>query len=210
MKKILMILTFLAIVLVGYTWKDLFLEWIRAGGSISILISILFVAILVFFPVMPFIAVAGIIGAVFGTWTGFTISLSGALLGALIMFLMARYVFRDWAQHYVQKYPKVKEYETYFEKNAFLGIALVRVIPVVPSPAVNILSGISLVPWYTFFTASLIGKIPSILIFTFAGSHYESNKWMSLLIYGIYFLVIMIAAGIFMKKQQLNQENDHA
>jgi uncharacterized membrane protein YdjX (TVP38/TMEM64 family) len=208
MRKILAVLIFLAIVLVGYTWRDLFLEWIRSGGNLAILVSILFVAILVFFPVMPFIAVSGIIGAVFGTWMGTLISLIGALLGAMLMFTMARYGFRDWAQKYVRKYPKAKEFETYFEENAFLSIVLVRVIPIVPSPVVNILCGISLVPGYIFFLASLIGKIPSIFIFTFAGSSFVNNKLTSLVIYGGYFLVIAVLTAIFMKKRPLGSERE--
>jgi uncharacterized membrane protein YdjX (TVP38/TMEM64 family) len=208
MRKILAILVFLAVVFIGYTWKDLFLAWIRSGGSIAILVSILFVAILVFFPVMPFIAVTGIIGAVFGTWIGTFISLIGALLGALLMFTMARYGFRDWAQRYVRKYPKAKEFETYFENNAFLSIMFVRIIPIVPSPVVNILCGISLVPWYTFFLASLLGKIPSILVFTFAGSSFVNNRTTSLLIYAVYFLLIGVLTAIYMRKRQLGQEKE--
>lgn len=202
MKKIFSLTLFLAVIVLGYLYKDLFLAWIHAGGILSAAVSMLFVAILVFFPVMPFIAVAGIIGAVFGTWEGAVISLSGALLGTMLMFFLSRYGFRDWAQHYLQKYPKAKEYESYFEKNAFLGILFVRLVPVVPAPVVNILCGISWVAWPTFFLASLLGKMPTILIFTFAGSRFVSDKWLSLLIYGGYFLVIMLLSSLYMRKKQ--------
>jgi uncharacterized membrane protein YdjX (TVP38/TMEM64 family) len=201
-RRILTILLFVAIVGLGYLYKDQLVDWIKGGGSMSVIVSIVFVAILVFFPVMPFIVVAGIIGAVFGTIYGSLISLTGALVGALVMFLMARYGFRDWAQRMLQKYPKVKEYESYFEKNAFLGILFVRVVPVVPSPAVNIISGISRVSVVTFFLASLLGKIPSIVIFTFAGSNFGDNKTASFVTYGVYFVAIMIATSIVMYKRQ--------
>ena len=201
-RRILTILLFVAIVGLGYLYQGQLVDWIKGGGSTSVIVSIVFVAILVFFPVMPFVVVAGIIGAVFGTWAGSLISLAGALLGALVMFLMARYGFRDWAQRMLQKYPKVKEYESYFEKNAFLGILFVRIVPVVPSPAVNIISGISRVSVVTFFIASLIGKIPSIVIFTFAGSNFGDNKTASFVTYGVYFVAILIATSIVMYKRQ--------
>ena len=201
-RRILTILLFVAIVGLGYLYQGQLVDWIKGGGSTSVIVSIVFVAILVFFPVMPFVVVAGIIGAVFGTWAGSLISLAGALLGALVMFLMARYGFRDWAQRMLQKYPKVKEYESYFEKNAFLGILFVRIVPVVPSPAVNIISGISRVSVVTFFIASLIGKIPSIVIFTFAGSNFGDNKTASFVTYGVYFMAILIATSIVMYKRQ--------
>lgn len=201
-RRIFTILLFVAIVGLGYLYQDQLVEWIKGGGQTAVVVSIVFVAILVFFPVMPFVVVAGIIGAVFGTWIGSLISLSGALLGAVVMFLMARYGFRDWAQRMLQKYPKVKEYESYFEKNAFLGILFVRIVPVVPSPAVNILSGISRVSVVTFFLATLLGKIPSIVIFTFAGSNFGDNKTGSFITYGVYFVAIMIATSYVMYKRQ--------
>ena len=201
-RRIVTILLFLAIIAVGYVYQDQLVDWIKGGGQTAVIVSIVFVAILVFFPVMPFVVVAGIIGAVFGTWYGSLVSLAGALLGAVIMFLMSRYGFRDWAQRMLQKYPKVKEYESYFEKNAFLGILFVRVVPVVPSPAVNVISGISRVSVLTFFVASLLGKIPSIVIFTFAGSNFGENKTGSFITYGVYFVAIMIATSIVMYKRQ--------
>lgn len=205
-RKILSVTIILGIIIIGYLQKGVFLEWIHAGGTFSVLVSILFIAILAFFPIVPFIFAAGVIGAVFGTWAGSAITLSGALLGAMVMFALARYGFRNWAQEYLQKYPKAKEYESYFEKNAFLGILLVRVIPVVPSPAVNILSGITLVPWHTFLLASAIGKLPSNLIFNLAGSSFGQSKLTSVLLYGIYFLVITVLAYFYMKKQQSKQQ----
>ncbi|MFC4767051.1 TVP38/TMEM64 family protein [Effusibacillus consociatus] len=206
-RKYSAIFLFVAIILVGYWQKEFFLEWIRAGGTISVFVSILFVAIIAFFPVVPFVAVAAVIGGVFGTWTGSAITLTGAMTGAMIMFWLARYGFRDWAQNYLNKYPKAKEYETYFENNAFLSILFVRMVPVVPSQAVNIVSGVSRVPWYTFFAASALGKLPSNLIFNLAGSTFGQNKWASVMIYGTYFLLIAIAAFLYLRKQQLQKES---
>lgn len=134
---------FALIIFVAYSQKSLLLEWIEAGGSLSLLFSILFVAALVFFPVVPFIVAAGLIGSVFGVFEGTAVSLLGSLLGTLVMFATARFGFQDWIQATLQKYPKAKEYEVYFEQNAFHSILLVRVVPVVPPPVVNILSGVS-------------------------------------------------------------------
>ena len=119
------------------------------------------------------------------------VSLIGITIGTLIMFWMARYGFQDWAQKSLQKYPRAKEYESYFEKNAFIGILIMRLVPVIPSPVVNILCGISKVRSFTFIGASLIGKMPSVIIFTLAGSVFEDSKVISISIYAAYFLIIM-------------------
>lgn len=206
MKRLFTLLIFIAVIVVGYLQKGLFLEWIRAGGTGSFIVGILFVAIIAFFPVVPFIVVAGVTGAVFGTWTGTVITLTGAVIGAMIMFGLARFGFRDWTQRYLNRYPKAKEYESYFEKNAFLGILFVRVIPVIPSQAVNILSGVSLVPWFTFFLATTLGKLPSNLVFNLAGSNFGQNKSISFLINGVYFAAIAAATFVYLRRKQMKQE----
>jgi uncharacterized membrane protein YdjX (TVP38/TMEM64 family) len=90
-----------------------------------------------------------------------------------------------------------------FEQNSFIGILLARVIPVIPSPIINIISGLSKVKWTTFLSASLIGKLPAIFIFTIAGSLIGDQKWISIVIYVVYFLIISILTGREIQKKQL-------
>lgn len=204
-RKIISLLLIIGIIAVGYWQKDVFLEWIHAGGAFSVAVSIAFVSILAFFPIVPFVVAAGIIGAVFGTWTGSLITLTGSLLGAVIMFVLSRYGFRQWAQATLVKYPKAKEYESFFEKHAFASILFVRLVPVIPSPAVNILAGVSKVSWLVFFVASAIGKFPSNLVFNLAGNILKDNKLQSFLLYGVYFGVISVLAYLYIRKQELNK-----
>lgn len=206
MKKVLVAVLFVAIIGLGYQYKDPFMDIIEAGGWLAVLVSILLYSIIVFFPVVPALLLVGVIGAVFGTWLGTAITLCGALVGTTIMFLMARYGFRSWAQGILDKYPKAKEYEGYFEKNAFLSIVAVRIVPVVPTQAVNILSGVSKVPWIIFFAATAVGQLPRLLIFSFVGNSFEDNKMTSILTYAAYMVVIFIFTYIFMKRRMEAQQ----
>ncbi|WP_409270383.1 TVP38/TMEM64 family protein [Neobacillus sp. SCS-31] len=183
-------------------YKEPIIEKIKEGEALAIPLSIIFVAILVFFPVMPFSLFAGMLGSFFGIWLGVTISLIGIGLGTMLMFLLTRYGFQEWTQSYIKKYPRIHEYEGYFEKNAFISILLVRLIPFIPSPIVNILGGLSRIPWHIFISASLLGKIPSIITFTFAGSLFFRNNFLSISIYLIYFLIV----GILVMKKLQNKE----
>lgn len=205
-KKVLTVAIILAIIGAGYTQKDTLLEIIRAGGNLSIGISMLLVAICVYFPVVPFIFLVGVIGAVFGTWMGAFITMGGLLVGASSLFLFSRFGFREWAQAQLAKYPKAKEYEDFFDNNAFISIVGVRVVPVLPGQAVNILCGVSKVPFWLFFVATAIGAFPRTFIFAFVGNSFESDKMTSLLTYGVYTVVIMILVAVFMKKRMNQQE----
>jgi uncharacterized membrane protein YdjX (TVP38/TMEM64 family) len=205
MKKILPILLSVFIVYIAVTKKHILLDLVRSESHLAILISILFVALLVFFPVVPYVVLAGMIGSVFGIWIGTSLSLIGIGLGTMVMFFLARYGYQDLTQSYLKKYPKIQEYESWFEQNAFMGILLARLIPVIPSPIINILSGLSKVKWTIFLSASLVGKLPAIFIFTLAGRLIGNKNWISIVIYGFYFLTIAILTGRKIQKEQLTE-----
>ncbi|ETI66437.1 TVP38/TMEM64 family protein [Neobacillus vireti] len=191
-KKFMSISIVLLIIAIGFFQKDELIALIKQGGSLSILLSMLLMAICVFFPIIPFPILAGIIGAVFGLAQGAAISLAGAMIGTMGFFFLSRYGFRDYAQEKLKKYPKVQEYEGYLNRHSFLAILTCRLIPVIPAPVVNLICGLSNARWLTFFTASTIGKIPNILILSFAGASFSSNKMFSFGLYGLYLLIIFL------------------
>ncbi|MGF2618193.1 TVP38/TMEM64 family protein [Rossellomorea vietnamensis] len=190
------------IIFIGFTNKDTVLDLIQEGGAIAGFVSILFVAVLVFFPIIPYPVLAGILGSVAGVVNGTLISLIGILIGTTLMFYLSRYGFQSWSQRLLSKYPKAKEYERYFEKNAFLGILFLRILPVIPSPIVNIITGMSRVNFLIFSSATLLGKLPAIVTFTIAGSIFEGNRLLSISIYGVYFLIIVAAASMHFYKKK--------
>ncbi|WP_046175294.1 TVP38/TMEM64 family protein [Domibacillus indicus] len=191
-KKVISLAVLAGILILGITQKEALLEIVNEGGTYSILISMVLVAICVFVPIVPFPVLAGLIGGIFGTPQGVIITLSGSMLGTMLLFYIARYGFKEWAQAKISQHPQVKEYEEKLNKNAFLAILFVRLIPIVPSPVVNIVCGLSKVNGLVFLVASAIGKLPNILLLSFAGASFSENKWFSFGLYGFYVLVIMI------------------
>jgi len=194
LKKIISIGIILFIIALGFFQKNELFHLIKSGGTLAILISILLVAICVFFPVIPFPVLAGAIGAVFGGFPGLAISLTGSMVGTMCFFLLSRYGFRDFAQEKLKKYEKAQEFERFLESHSFLSVLMSRLIPVIPAPVVNIVGGLSQVKWVIFFFASMIGKIPNVLILSFAGAAFTTNKLFSFGLYGIYLLVIFLIA----------------
>jgi len=210
LKKILSLLIILSIILVGIFQKDSFLQVVEQGGFLSILVSIVLVMICVFFPIVPFQLLAGLIGAVFGMAQGVIITLSGTIIGTCLMFILIRYSFRESAQAKLEKYPKVKEYEAFFEKNSFTAVLLTRLIPIIPSPVVNIICGLSNIKLITFITASAIGKLPNIIVLTVAGANFSNNKWLSFGIYGIYLIIILLINYKWISKKIEKETMDNA
>jgi uncharacterized membrane protein YdjX (TVP38/TMEM64 family) len=207
-KRILSISLLLIVIAIGFFQKDELLTLIKGGGILSIFISMLFVAICVFFPVIPFPVLAGVIGGVFGTTQGVIVSLTGAMAGTMGLFFLSRYGFRDYAQSKLMNYPKVQDYENFLNRNSFVAILTCRLVPIIPAPVVNIICGLSNVNWLIFFTASTIGKIPNILILSYAGASYSSNKLFSFGLYGGYILILILINFVIMYRKMAKESVD--
>lgn len=207
-KRILSISLILIVIAIGFLLKNELLTLTKEGGILSIFISMLFVAICVFFPVIPFPVLAGVIGSAFGTTQGVIISLSGAMAGTMGFFFLSKYGFRDYAQSKLMNYPKVQEYEEFLNRNSFVAILTCRLIPIIPAPVVNIICGLSKVKWLTFFTSSTIGKTPNILILSFAGASFSSNKLFSFGLYGGYMLLIFIIYVLILYRKRAKESLD--
>ena len=207
-KRVLSISLLLIVIAIGFYQKDELLTLIKGGGILSIFISMLFVALCVFFPVIPFPVLAGVIGGVFGTTQGVIVSLTGAMAGTMGFFFLSRYGFRDYAQSKLMNYPKVQDYENFLNRNSFVAILTCRLVPIIPAPVVNIICGLSNANWLIFFTASTIGKIPNILILSYAGASYSSNKLFSFGLYGGYILILILINFVIMYRKMAKESVD--
>ncbi|MFT9847229.1 TVP38/TMEM64 family protein [Aneurinibacillus sp. REN35] len=166
---------------------------IQSYGWIAFLIAIAAMVIQTFFPVIPFVLLAGANVLAFGVWPGFFIGWIGAVLAALINFLVARYIGRDWAEKKIGHHSFMKKLNRYAETKGFMIILLSRFIPVMPSSMVNTAAGISSVSFQAFLFATLLGKGPVVFLESVLG-HYLMN-WEQ---YKGELFLIVLGLGLFM------------
>jgi uncharacterized membrane protein YdjX (TVP38/TMEM64 family) len=134
--------------------------FIKHWGSLSLLIDLLVIALLMLFPVVPFILIAGVNTILYGWIGGFLLSLSGSLIGAALGFWLSRTLGQAWAQ---PKVAKLGKWSKRIEENSFTIIFLSRLVPILPSAAVNYAAGLSLISFPSFLLATLLGKFPMIM-----------------------------------------------
>jgi len=134
--------------------------FVSQWGLLSIFIDLIIVMMLALFPVIPFVLMAGINILVYGWIGGFLLSLGGSLLGASLAFWLARTLGQAWAQ---PKVSKLGKWGSLLKGNSFSVVLLSRLIPVLPSAAVNYASGLSLMTFPSFLLATLLGKFPMII-----------------------------------------------
>lgn len=146
-------------------------DWLRSFGAWAVLISIIVMIIQTIATPVPLFLVAGANGFIFGIAWGIVITLVGALLGATVAFYLARAIARDYFSRRLAKYmPQVEEMS---RKSGAKFVFLARLVPILPSSIISYAAGLSKVSFGGFFVASVFGKLPEIIIYTFLGHSLE-------------------------------------
>ncbi len=119
-------------------------------------------------PIFPYIILAAAGGLLFGWKVGFLLSWLGALAGACMAFWICRYAGSDWAKNIIKKRFNY-DIDRIDTGLAFWSILIARIIPVIPTPAINAAAALTGVPFWNFFFSSALGKIPTALLYTGLG-----------------------------------------
>lgn len=151
------------------------INYVQSFGIMAPLAAFMLFAVQAALPVFPYVVLASACGMLFGFKLGFFLSWSGALLGACVAYMFSRMAGGNWAR---QKVLSRWGYDMrHFDREAaFWGILLARIIPVVPTPLINIAAGISKVPFWHFFFSSALGKLPTALLYTGLGISLLRNR----------------------------------
>lgn len=129
-------------------------------------------AYILLFAVGPSFLVPGAVmtltgGLAFGTLWGSVYSLVGADLGALLAFGAGRFLGRSFVERLVgQRFEKLLGQ---LKRHGFQIIFYLRLVPVIPYNALNLLAGASPITFRDYLWASLIGMVPGTILFAFLG-----------------------------------------
>lgn len=144
--------------------------YLRSFGLLAPLVAFGLFFIQAVFPVFPYFIMAGAAGIIFGFWNGFLLAWVGALAGACFAFGVVRLTNWEWLHKWLQNVMK-RDSIAVNPLLGFWGIVMARIFPVVPTPLINVVAGISGISFLVFFSASAIGKIPVAIIYTGLGNH---------------------------------------
>jgi uncharacterized membrane protein YdjX (TVP38/TMEM64 family) len=142
--------------------------WVGGLGLLGVLLLSLFMAIgsLFFLPASPFI-IAG--SAVFGFPLGVLGAIMGLALGAAGGFCLSRWFLRKEISAQFRKHPTFRAIDIAIEKEGWKIVILLRLCPI-PFGLANYLYGLTAVHFRPYLIASLIGGLPSLLLFCQLGA----------------------------------------
>jgi len=107
-------------------------------------------------------------GFLFGLWFGALLAIIGATSGAIIIFLLARFVISDLVRR--RAGPLLKRMADGFARNAFSYLLFLRLVPLFPFWAVNLVPAFAGIGVPTFAAATVIGIVPGTLAYASIGS----------------------------------------
>lgn len=113
-------------------------------------------------------------GFLFGTFIGFFLAVIGATIGGLMLYFSSRYMIGSWVQYYFKT--QLTKFNTEIGHHGFYYLLMVRLIGILPFFVVNLLSGITLIPPFTFIWTTCIGMMPFALTYAFIGSQLAHLK----------------------------------
>lgn len=115
---------------------------------------------------------AGVLMLVGGGCMGFglcmVVSTAASALGALLTMLFARHYFRSSVESRFSN--KLNDINTGIEKNEVAYLLSLRLAPIIPFVAFNLLAGLTRVKPWTFLWTSFIGMLPGTMLYVNAGN----------------------------------------
>lgn len=114
---------------------------------------------------------AGVLMLVGGGCMGFglcvVVSTAASALGALLTLMAARFLFRESVE---QRFAaKLQEINGGIEKNEVVYLLSLRLAPIIPFVAFNLLAGLTRVKPWTFLWTSFLGMLPGTVLYVNAG-----------------------------------------
>jgi uncharacterized membrane protein YdjX (TVP38/TMEM64 family) len=118
------------------------------------------------FPVATFMTLLG--GFLFGQLLGTATVVMSATLGATFLFLAMRYASKSYVKEKAGSW--IKRMQKGFQENALYYLMTLRLIPLFPFVAVNLVAAFLQIPLRTFFWGTFIGIIPGSFVYVSLGN----------------------------------------
>ena len=141
-------------------------QWVQEAGLAGPLVfmAIYAIATVFFFPGSA-LTLAG--GALFGPVLGTFYNLTGATIGAVLAFLIARYIASDWVEQ--KTGGRLKQLKQGVEGEGWRFVAFVRLVPLFPFNLLNYALGLTQIRLSHYLVATYLFMLPGAIAYTYLG-----------------------------------------
>jgi len=148
--------------------REALLDFVHDDFVLAMLIYVVGYAILTAasVPIASLVTVAG--GFLFGIWLGTFLTVLGATMGATVLFLFARTALGEPLRQ--RAGPYIRRMEEGFQEDQVNYLLFLRLVPVFPFFAVNLVPAFLGVSTTAFAVTTFIGIIPGTAVYTIVGA----------------------------------------
>lgn len=176
-------------------------EYLRSFGLWGIVVTISLFIVMTFTIVFPFMILSGAAGIVYGLFWGTMISWTGEVVGAIVMFIFARYFFRTMVEGWIENSAYLRQVDEYSKANGFKALLVARLLPLAPSGIITAVAAISKISFRDFLLATVIGKLPPVIIKVLLGHDLVFAGENMVRLIGVILLVIIVYAVLWWYKR---------
>ncbi|MBI4239171.1 MAG: TVP38/TMEM64 family protein [Deltaproteobacteria bacterium] len=181
--------------------------WIRSQGVLAPLVfGLIYIAATVFALPGSVLTIGG--GLLFGAWWGTLINWLSASLGAMISFLLARYLGRETVTKLLKSKGTLHGLNEKIGCSGFYSVLLFRLVPLFPFNGLNFGLGLTNVSLRDYTLATLLGMLPGTFVYTSLGSagrhlsFADPSTWLQIQVWGPFVLVMLLSfIPKFLKKR---------
>ncbi len=144
------------------------------AGAFAAFVGLYAAAVALSLPVSVYLTIIG--GILFGTVVGGAAAVLGASIGAICIFLLARWALNSGLGEWLMQRagPRGRRIAQGFRADAFSYLLFLRLVPIFPFWLVNLVPALCGVGLGTFAAATFIGIMPAAFVFAFVGSGLNS------------------------------------
>jgi uncharacterized membrane protein YdjX (TVP38/TMEM64 family) len=173
-------------------------EWLAAQGAFAPFVYMITMALAVIVSPIPSLPLDIAAGAFFGPFLGTVYSVIGALGGAVVSFLLARYLGREFIERFLSGHINFckKCSDRFLTKVVFLS----RLLPIVSFDVVSYGAGLTKISLKNFTVATFFGMIPLTFVYNYFGSVIVFGKGLTL-IFGIGMVALFFLIPRWLEKK---------
>jgi len=206
-KKLVLVLAILILTILGIIFRDHILLFFTIAREITgnnpfaiagILIALKTISAPLGFPGTPLTLLSG---TLLGSYWGTLVAIIGNTSGAILAFLLARYILQDYVQNtLLSKYPKIKRFEDRIKEKGFSTVAALRLMPLFPFNGLNFLLGVTKISLKDYSLGSFIGMIPGTFAYVFLAGSIATFSPINILLASIGIVALLLIGNMYGKK----------
>jgi uncharacterized membrane protein YdjX (TVP38/TMEM64 family) len=186
---------------------DAVMQWLSEGRDLgvnsSIMLSLIFFAASFVLIPRTFLCLGA--GASFGL-TAVLVILPSTMLGGILAFLSARYLFSERLQVYIDARPRLRRFATAVDEEGWRVVALLRFASPLPNAVQNYVFGLTRIGFLPFAVTTFVFSIPQIVLYVYLGSAGravlldESLSTLNRVVLGAGLVSIVVAALLIVRR----------